>query len=70
MLAVQMPLRLLLPCMEGAVRGLVEQARNAAVVCSLRRSENLHLGQDLTKCKQRLAPFTSLHFALCLIPFS
>ena len=50
---MQMPLRLLLPFLEGAVRLLVEQARNAAVVRSLRRSENLQVREDLTKSKQR-----------------
>ncbi len=50
---VQMPLRILLPFLEGAVRLLVEQARNAAVVRSLRRSENLQIREDLTKSKQR-----------------
>ena len=50
-----MPLRLLLPFLEGAVRLLVEQARNAAVVRSLRRSENLQVREDLTKLKQRYA---------------
>jgi len=50
---VQMPLRLLLPFLEGAVRLLVEQVRNAAVVRSLRRSENLQVREDLTKSKQR-----------------
>ncbi len=48
-----MPLRLLLPFLEGAVRLLVEQVRNAAVVRSLRRSENLQVREDLTKSKQR-----------------
>ena len=33
----------------------MEQARNAAVVRSLRRSENLQIREDLTKCKQRYA---------------
>lgn len=50
---VQMPLRLLLPFLEGSVRLTVEQARNAAVVRSLRRSENLQIREDLVKSKQR-----------------
>lgn len=48
-----MPLRLLLPFLEGSVRLAVEQARNAAVVQSLRRSENLQIREDLVKSKQR-----------------
>lgn len=48
-----MPLRLLLPFLEGSVRLAVEQARNAAVVRSLRRSENLQIREDLVKSKQR-----------------
>ena len=52
---VQMPLRLLLPFLEGSVRLAVEQARNAAVVRSLRRSENLQIREDLVKSKQRYA---------------
>ena len=63
MLRMQMPLRLLLPFLEGAVRGLVEQARNAAVVCSLRRSENLHLREDLTQCKQRQVSTHNAHLS-------
>lgn len=50
-----MPLRLLVPFLEGSVRLVVEQARNAAVVRSLRRSENLQIREDLTKSKQRYA---------------
>ena len=50
-----MPLRLLLPFLEGSVRLVVEQARNAAVVQSLRRSENLQIREDLVKSKQRYA---------------
>lgn len=52
---LQMPLRLLVPFLQGSVRLVVEQARNAAVVRSLRRSENLQIREDLTKCKQRCA---------------
>ena len=48
-----MPLKLLLPFLEGSVRLVVEQARNAAVVRSLRRSENLQIREDLVKSKQR-----------------
>ena len=50
-----MPLRLLVPFLEGSVRRVVEQARNAAVVRSLRRSENLGVREDLVKSKQRYA---------------
>ena len=50
-----MPLKLLLPFLEGSVRLVVEQARNAAVVRSLRRSENLQIREDLVKSKQRYA---------------
>ncbi|KAA6422986.1 MAG: vam6 Vps39 isoform X1 [Trebouxia sp. A1-2] len=59
MLPLQMPLRLLLPFLEGAVRLLVEQVRNAAVVRSLRRSDNLQVREDLTKSKQRSVLVTS-----------
>ncbi|KAL0024599.1 hypothetical protein WJX77_001647 [Trebouxia sp. C0004] len=59
LLPLQMPLRLLLPFLEGAVRLLVEQVRNAAVVRSLRRSENLQVREDLTKSKQRSVLVTS-----------
>ena len=50
-----MPLKLLLPFLEGSVRLVVEQAHNAAVVRSLRRSENLQIREDLVKSKQRYA---------------
>lgn len=50
---VQMSLSSLLPFLEGSLRLIVEQARNAAVVKSLRRSENLQIREDLTLCKQR-----------------
>ena len=60
-----MPLRLLLPFLEGAVRLLVEQVRNAAVVRSLRRSDNLQVREDLTKSKQRYAFFCSSLLGFC-----
>ena len=50
---MQMSLSSLLPFLEGSVRLVVEQARNAAVVRSLRRSENLQVREELTLCKQR-----------------
>lgn len=50
---VQMPLRLLVGFLEGAVRLAVEQGRNAAVVKNLRRSENLQVREALTQSKQR-----------------
>ena len=62
-----MPLRLLLPFLEGAVRLLVEQVRNAAVVRSLRRSENLQVREDLTKSKQRYVLVCSLLLGFCCL---
>ena len=62
-----MPLRLLLPFLEGAVRLLVEQVRNAAVVRSLRRSENLQVREDLTKSKQRYIFVCSPLMELCCL---
>ena len=64
---VQMPLRLLLPFLEGAVRLLVEQVRNAAVVRSLRRSENLQVREDLTKSKQRYVHGCRSLLVLCCL---
>lgn len=52
-IGMQMSLELLLPFLEGSLRLIVEQSRNAAVVRSLRRSENLQVREDLTLCKQR-----------------
>ena len=62
-----MPLRLLLPFLEGAVRLLVEQVRNAAVVRSLRRSENLQVREDLTKSKQRYLFVCRPRMGLCCL---
>ena len=51
----QVSLKAVLPFVEGALRAAEEQQRNAAVVKSLRRSENLHVREDITRCKQRWA---------------
>lgn len=50
---VQVSLKVVLPFLEGALRAAGEQQRNAAVVKSLCRAENLHLREEVTRCKQR-----------------
>ncbi|KAK9829459.1 hypothetical protein WJX72_005979 [[Myrmecia] bisecta] len=49
----EVPLHVVLPFLEGAIRGAGEQRRNAAVVKSLRKSENLQIWEELIRCKQR-----------------
>ncbi len=49
------------------MRLLVEQVRNAAVVRSLRRSENLQVREDLTKSKQRYVFVCSSLLGFCCL---
>lgn len=48
-----MPLRAVLPFLEGGLRSAGEQRRNSTVVRSLRRAENLQVREELIRCKQR-----------------
>ena len=59
---VQVSLKAVLPFLEGAVRGAGEQARNALVIRSLRRSEHIQLQEQLARLRQRQA------FLLCVLP--
>ena len=67
---MQVSLKAVLPFLEGALRAAGEQQRNAAVVKSLRRSENLNVREDLTRCKQRYASCSAsiVTFELHLVP--
>ena len=53
--AEQVPLRAVLPFLEGGLRSAGEQRRNSTVVRSLRRAENLQVREELIRCKQRCA---------------
>ena len=53
LLLLQVPLKTMLPFLEGALRSAGEKRRNAAVVRSLRRSENLQVREENVHCKQR-----------------
>ena len=52
---MQVSLKAVLPFLEGAVRGAGEQARNALVIRSLRRSEHIQLQEQLARLRQRQA---------------
>ena len=52
---LQVPLRAVLPFLEGGLRSAGEQRRNSMVVRSLRRAENLQVREDLIRCRQRCA---------------
>ncbi len=49
----QVPLEAVLPFLDGSLRGAGEQRRNASVVKSLRRSENLQCREAAIQCRQR-----------------
>ncbi|KAK9844012.1 hypothetical protein WJX81_001849 [Elliptochloris bilobata] len=49
----QVPLRAVLPFLEGGLRSAGEQRRNSTVVRSLRRAENLQVREELIRCRQR-----------------
>lgn len=51
--ALQVPVKTVLPFLEGSLRSSGEQRRNASVVKSLRRSENLGVREESVRCKQR-----------------
>jgi len=50
---VQISLATVLSFLEGSLRSMGERRRNAAVVRSLRRSENFLVREENVKCKQR-----------------
>jgi hypothetical protein len=54
-MCAQVPLKATLPFLEGALRGAGEARRNAAVVKSLRRAENLQQREEVIRCRQRCA---------------
>ena len=60
LLLLQVPLKTMLPFLEGALRSAGEKRRNAAVVRSLRRSENLQVREENVHCKQRYCLLRSL----------
>ena len=53
-----MPLASVLPFLEGALRAMGERRRNASVIKSLRKAENLQCREAAVRCRQRceLAP--------------
>ncbi len=50
---LQVPLRAVLPFLQGGLRSAGEQRRNSTVVRSLRRAENLQVREELIRCRQR-----------------
>ena len=50
---LQVPLASVLPFLEGALRTGGEQRRNASVIKSLRRAENLQCREVAIRCRQR-----------------
>ena len=56
----QVPLRLVLPFLEGSLCSARERRRNAAVVKSLRRLENLQVWEESVRCKQQCVPLLAL----------
>lgn len=52
---MQVPLKTCLPFLKGSLQSGGEQRRNAAIVRSLRRAENLGVREEGIKCKQRCA---------------
>lgn len=49
----QVPVKAVLPFLEGALRSTGEQRRSASVVKSLRRAENLGVREESVRCKQK-----------------
>ncbi len=50
---MQVPLSAVLPFLEGALRAAGERRRNASVIKSLRKAENLQCREAAIRCRQR-----------------
>jgi hypothetical protein len=61
---LQVPLRAVLPFLQGGLRSAGEQRRNSTVVRSLRRAENLQVREELIRCRQRCVAPAGPRFVL------
>ena len=61
---LQVPLRAVLPFLQGGLRSAGEQRRNSTVVRSLRRAENLQVREELIRCRQRCVAPAGTRFVL------
>ncbi len=67
---MQVPLAAVLPFLEGALRAAGERRRNASIIKSLRKAENLQCREAAIRCRQRYlrrARGRSLVTAQCLL---
>ena len=54
---LQVPLAAVLPFLEGALRAAGERRRNASVIKSLRKAENLQCREAAIRCRQRYVSY-------------